>query len=159
MQNVECLVQPTSKMDKNIFTIIKGGKAEKSSPNTEKRIHPKCKFCSQPMIEGEQNTYYCTCKNYVSYLSLLEHMQKLEETYKKNMATYQAIGQKLLQESDYYKKVAALTRQRQTKKKEEKQNPVEPVKVVSLTDILDKKNKEKQENEDILGYYWFPPIN
>lgn len=83
-------------MDRNNLTVIKGGKDENSSPSLENRPIPKCKFCSQPMIAGEKDTYYCTCKNYLSYLRLLEQMQKLEEAYKTNMATYQSIAQKLL---------------------------------------------------------------
>ena len=107
-------------MDRNNLTVIKEGKDENSSPSLENRPIPKCKFCSQPMIAGEKDTYYCTCKNYLSYLRLLEQMQKLEETYKTNMAAYQSIAQKLLQDSDYYKKVIALTRKRQEEEKEEK---------------------------------------
>ena len=144
-------------MDRNNLTVIKGGKDENSSPSLENRPIPKCKFCSQPMIAGEKDTYYCTCKNYLSYLRLLEQMQKLEETYKTNMATYQSIAQKLLQDSDYYKKVIALTRKRQ--EKEEKNNPKKPVKVINFAEINNNKNKIKAEDNDILGYYWFPPIN
>ena len=146
-------------MDRNNLTVIKGGKDENSSPSLENRPIPKCKFCSQPMIAGKKDTYYCTCKNYLSYLRLLEQMQKLEETYKTNMATYQSIAQKLLQDSDYYKKVIALTRKRQEKEKEEKNNPKKPVKVINFTEINNNKNKIKAEDDDILGYYWFPPIN
>ena len=146
-------------MDRNKLTVIKGEKDENSSPSLENRPIPKCKFCSQPMIAGEKDTYYCTCKNYLSYLRLLEQMQKLEETYKTNMATYQSIAQKLLQDSDYYKKVIALTRKRQEKEKEEKNNPKKPVKVINFTEINNNKNKIKAEDDDILGYYWFPPIN
>ena len=145
-------------MDKNNLIVIKGGKDENSSPSLENRPIPKCKFCSQPMIAGEKDTYYCTCKKYVSYLGLLEQMQKLEEAYKNNMATYQSIAQKLLQDSDYYKKVIALTRKRQ-EEKEEKSNPKKPVKVINFTEINNNKNKAKAEDDDILGYYWFPPIN
>ena len=72
------------------------------------------------------------------------------------MATYQSIAQKLLQDSDYYKKVIALTRKRQ---EEEKNNPKKSVKVINFTEINNNKNKIKAENDDILGYYWFPPIN
>ena len=145
-------------MDKNNLIVIKGGKDENFSPSLENRPVPKCKFCSQPMIAGEKDTYYCTCKKYVSYLGLLEQMQKLEEAYKNNMATYQSIAQKLLQDSDYYKKVIALTRKRQ-EEKEEKSNPKKPVKVINFTEINNNKNKAKAEDDDILGYYWFPPIN
>lgn len=145
-------------MDRNNLTVIKGGKDENSSPSLENRPIPKCKFCSQPMIAGEKDTYYCTCKNYLSYLRLLEQMQKLEETYKTNMATYQSIARKLLQDSDYYKKVIGLTRKRQEKEKEEKNN-LKKVKVIDFTEINNNKNKTKAENDDILGYYWFPPIN
>ena len=49
-------------MDRNNLTVIKGGKDENSSPSLENRPIPKCKFCSQPMIAGEKDTYYCTCK-------------------------------------------------------------------------------------------------
>lgn len=145
-------------MDRNNFTVIKGGKDENSSPSLENRPIPKCKFCSQPMIAGEKDTYYCTCKNYLSYLRLLEQMQKLEETYKTNMTTYQSIARKLLQDSDYYKKVIGLTRKRQEKEKEEKNN-LKKVKVIDFTEINNNKNKTKAEDDDILGYYWFPPIN
>ena len=75
-------------MDRNKLTVIKGGKDENSSPSLENRPIPKCKFCSQPMIAGEKDTYDYTSKKYVSYLGLLEQMQKLEEAYKNNMATY-----------------------------------------------------------------------
>ena len=146
-------------MDKNNLVVIKGGKDENSSPSLENRPVPKCKFCSQSMIAGEKDTYYCTCKKYVSYLGLLEQMQKLEEAYKNNMATYQSIAQKLLQDSDYYKKVIALTRKRQEEEKEEKSNLKKPVKVINFTEINNNKNKAKAEDDDILGYYWFPPIN
>ena len=144
-------------MDKNNLTVIKGGKDENSSPSLKDRHIPKCKFCSQPMIAGEQDTFYCTCKNYLSYLKILEQMQNLENNYKKNMECYQAIASQLLRESDYYKKMLSLTMKRQKENKQPKETS--SVKVVDFTGILDNKNKEKLEDEDILGYYWFPPIN
>ena len=64
-----------------------------------------------------------------------------------------------MQDSYYYKKVIALTKKRQEKEKEKKNNPKKSVKVIDFTEINNNKNKIKAENDDILGYYWFPPIN
>ena len=143
--------------NKNKFTLIKGEKDENPSPSLKDRHVPKCKFCSQPMIAGEQDTFYCTCKNYLSYLKILEQMQKLENDHKKTMECYQAIANQLLKESDYYKKVVSLSLQRQKEEKQHKEST--PVKVIDFTGILNSKNKQKLEDEDILGYYWFPPIS
>lgn len=151
-------------MAKISFTVINGGKDENSSPNSQNpqdKVYttpPKCKFCSKEMEPTETGNYYCTCQSYVTYMRLLEHIQQAKENYDKTMAAYQKIGQELIESSDYYKKVIAISQKRLANK-----NLKDKIKsdenVVDLNSLLEYNKQDREEAEDILGYYWFPPMS
>lgn len=151
-------------MAKINFTVINGGKDENSSPNSQNpqdRVYttsPKCKFCSQEMKPTGTGNYYCTCQAFNAYMRLLENIENLKKSYEQNMSAYQKIGQKLVEESDYYKKVLAIS-QKRIANKDLKDKIKNDGNVIDLNSLLEYNKQDREEAEDILGYYWFPPMN
>ena len=151
-------------MAKISFTVINGGKDENSSPtpkNPQDIVYttpPKCKFCSQEMKPTGTGNYYCTCQAFNTYMGLLENIEKLKKSYEQNMLAYQKIGQKLIEESDYYKKVIAIS-QKRIANKDPKDKIKTDGKTIDLNALIEYNKQDREESEDILGYYWFPPMS
>lgn len=133
--------------------VIKGGKKseEESKQESSSRPIPKCKFCSQPMqYTGKDDIFYCSCKGYNDFLRVEQIAQDAKKKYEEQIAICQKLSQQLIMNSDYWKKVVAVSQNILNLAKEQKQE-----KVVNLEKIL---SKEK-DKEELLGYYWFPPMS